>query len=246
MASSKPEIREIEIAKLSPNDYNPNVETKAKYKALVNHFREVGFTDPLKVRKRDPKDPDTIQTEYVLIDGEHRLRAYREVFPEAETIMCAVCDLTRAGAVVSTIAYNEIRGDENPIKMAVAIKIAVEGGKTIEEIETLTGMRKSRVEAYAELQEMPEGEKLPKFEDEESGQEDAPNPREPVVISFAVYEDEREIIERAITKAKRSLPPETDIDEERGKSLVILSEEYLRGAGTKGEAPAREGVTDGG
>ena len=243
MASHSPELKEIEIGKISPNDYNPNEEVKAKYRALVNHLTSVGFTDPLKVRPREAGDPDTILTEWVMVDGEHRLRAYQEVFPEAETILCALSKgpsgepMTRSEAILSTIAYNEIRGEENPIKMALAIKMAVEGGKSIEEIETLTGMRRGRIESYAELQEMPEGEKLPKFENVGTdGKEDAPNTREPVVMSFAVYDDEREIIEKAIAKAKRNLPPETDVDEERGKSLVIVSEDYLSGGHREGDS----------
>ena len=86
MSLPLPEIKKIKIIDLSPNLYNPQEMPKDKYKGLVGHMRSVGFTDPLKIRLKGVDDPEIIKTPYVLVDGEHRLRAFMEVFSDEDEI----------------------------------------------------------------------------------------------------------------------------------------------------------------
>jgi len=246
MSLPNPDLKEIEILNLTPNDYNPQEMPKDKYKGLVAHMRSVGFTDPLKVRPKGAGDPDDINTDYILVDGEHRLRAFMEVFPDAKTIMCAIMKgpsgqpLTRQEAIISTIAYNFQHGEENPIKMAAALKLALDSGVLIEDIEDLTGMKRNRLESFMEFDNLPDPEQnLPDFS---GGQEGVPTPKDPIIMSFAVYPDMRDVIEKALLKARADLPSEVDMDEERGQLLLILARSFL-GEPLKADASESEAGT---
>jgi hypothetical protein len=231
MSLPEPELKKIKLTDLSPNDYNPQEMPKDKYTGLVAHMRSVGFTDPLKVRPREENDPEIIKSPYVLVDGEHRLRAYMEVFPEETEILCAIMKgpegqyLTRQQAIVSTIAYNFQHGEENPIKMAQALRIALDGGMLIEDIEDLTGMKRNRIEAFMEFEKLPESS-LPPFEPDNSGSDLKPKD-DPIIMAFAVYPDDRVVIERAIASQKNHLPPDTAIEEEKGRCLLIICQKVL-------------------
>lgn len=232
MSLPLPEIKKIKITDLSPNDYNPQEMPKDKYKGLVGHMRSVGFTDPLKIRSKGDEDPETIKTPYVLVDGEHRLRAFMEVFSEEDEILCAIMKgpsgnpLSRTEAVISTIAYNFQHGDENPIKMASALKIALDDGILMEDIEDLTGMKRNRIENFMDFSNLPVGGggaiDGPGFEG--SGGGDGIERKEAIIISFSVYPEDRVKIEAILKKAEKFLEPETDIDEARGKQLLIALE----------------------
>jgi len=229
------ERKEIAITNISPNDYNPQEMAKDKYKGLVSHIRAVGFQSPLVVRERIADDPESIKTEYVLVDGEHRLRAFMEVFADAKEIPCTVMKkadgkpFTRHEAIISTIAFNHQRGEENPIKMAAALKMALDGGMIMEDIEDLTGMKRNRIESFLDFDSLPDVDTAPpKFEGSDNEAGSPIKTKDPIIMSFAVYPEMRDGIEKAISKARAELPSETDIDEERGKCLEIICEAYTK------------------
>ena len=231
MSLPDPEIKKIKIIDISPNDYNPQEMPKEKYRGLVGHLRAVGFSGTLHVRPRDEKeDPDTIKTPYVLVDGEHRLRAFIEVFPEATEIECSIMRgksgyMTRKEAIVSTIAFNFQHGEENPIKMAQALRMALDGGMLIEDVEDLTGMKRNRIEAFMDFEKLPETE-LPSFDNLNSG----PLPKikgDPIIMAFAVYPEDRAVIERALQAQQKDMPPDTAIEEEKGRCLTIMCQKLL-------------------
>jgi len=223
-----PEIKKVRIADLSPNDYNPQELPKDKYKGLVGHMRSVGFTDPLKIRPRGDEDPETITTPYVLVDGEHRLRAFMEVFSDEDEILCAIMKgpkgnpLTRTEAIISTIAYNFQHGEENPIKMAAALKLALDKGVLMEDIEDLVGMKRNRIESFMDFNTLPEGKSdLPNFANDLSK---GPERKEAVIVAFALYPEDRARMEEILKKFEHLVPQETDADEARGKTLLIALE----------------------
>jgi len=247
MGLPEPDLKKIKIVDLSPNDYNPQEMAKDKYKGLVNHIRSVGFTDPLKIRVTNKELGDPQDTPYVLVDGEHRLRAFMEVFPDEKEILCAMMKgpsgegLTRKEAIVSTVAYNFQHGEENAIKMGQALRLALEDGMLIEDIEDLTGMKRNRIESYMSFEELPELEnpEIPPFSDA-GDPEKFPKMKDPIIISFAIYPEDRDVIDRALTKMKAFLPPEVDIDEERGKCLLLMAQDVLGIMGAHEPPPEEE------
>jgi hypothetical protein len=232
MSSPRPDFKRIKIVEISPNDYNPQEMPKDKYQGLVGHMRSVGFTDPLKVRPVDKEGGDPQDTPFVMVDGEHRLRAFMEVFPEEMEIDCAVMRgpsgefLTRSEAIISTIAYNFQHGEENPIKMALALKLAMDSGIMMEDIEDLTGMKRNRIERFLEFdQPPPMNSNLPEFPG--ACAPELGSPKEPIIMSFAVYPEDRQVIENALANVEQYLPEEVDVDEQRGAELVIMSRMVL-------------------
>jgi hypothetical protein len=203
---------------------------KEKYQGLVGHLRAVGFSGTLHVRPREEgEDPETIKTPYVLVDGEHRLRAFMEVFPEATEIECSIMRgkngyMTRKEAIVSTIAFNFQHGEENPIKMAQALRLAIDGGMLVEDIEDLTGMKRNRIEAFMEFEKLP-ATAIPSFD---GPQEGLPKLKgDPIILAFAIYPEDRALIEKALSQQQKHLSPDTAIEEEKGKCLVILCQKVL-------------------
>lgn len=224
MSLPVPEIRKIKIIDISFNHYNPQEMPKEKFKGLVSHIRVTGFNMPLNIRPRTEDDPESIKTPYVLVDGEHRLRAFIEVFPEETEVTCSIRNLTMQQAIVSTIAYNFQHGEENPIKMAQALRMALDGGMLIEDVEDLTGMKRNRIEAFMDFEKLPETE-VPGFAPDNTG---LGKPKDdPIILAFAIYPEDRAIIDRALTAQQKHLGPDTMIEEEKGKCLVILCQKFL-------------------
>lgn len=223
---SEPVIKKIKITDISPNDYNPQEMPKEKFKGLVSHIRATGFNSPLNIRPKTEDDPDSITTPFVLVDGEHRLRAFMEIFPDEAEITCSIRELSRAQAILSTIAYNFQHGEENPIKMAAALREALDRGILIEDIEDITGMKRNRVEAFMDFQELPaSGEGLDSFNPADTG---GLKPKDdPIIMAFAVYPEDRAIIERAMGAQRPDLPPDTATEEEKGRCLVIMCQKIL-------------------
>ena len=229
----KSESRTIPIIDISPNDYNSQEMAKDKYRGLVSHIREVGFTDPIKVRKvrHDFGDPETLQTEWVIIDGEHRLRAYIEVYSDAMDIECKILkekdggDFTRAKALISTIAYNFQHGEDNPMKMSMILKEAVEKHRTtIDDIEEITGIKRNRIENFISFEDIPESHLGSGGFDGNDNGGGLPKARDMVIVSFAIDPDDRVKIEKAVNIISSRLGPEIDELEVRGICLIMMAE----------------------
>jgi len=111
MTDAKPELKYLPIDLLVPNDWNPNQESEATFLRLVEEIKDVGFIDPCEVVPLD-------DGRYVIIGGEHRWRAAKEV--GLEEIPCVILvgkkwtdeDLQR----LVTVRLNVLRGRLNPDK----------------------------------------------------------------------------------------------------------------------------------
>lgn len=231
MGRANPEIVDIDMKDISPNNYNPQEMPKDKFLGLVRHIRSVGFTDPIKIRAKDESDVAT--TPFVIVDGEHRMSAFLEAFPESKTIKCVKMvdengqPLKKAEAIVSTIAYNFQHGEENPVKMAGAIKMAMNSGILLEDIEDLTGMKRNRLETYIEFDNLPNpNDELGGFG---GGDSAGPivNEKDPIIVSFAIYPEDKVLLDKAMGIKKLELPEEVDLDEERGRTLMLMVQMVL-------------------
>lgn len=64
-------LKEVDINLVVENNYNPNVFTGQEYNLLLNSIKEFGQVIPLLVKQEENR--------YIIIDGEHRLKALKEL-----------------------------------------------------------------------------------------------------------------------------------------------------------------------
>jgi ParB-like chromosome segregation protein Spo0J len=139
-------IEWLEAARLTANDYNPNVVFSPELKLLERSIVLQGWTQPVLIGR----EGDTL----TIIDGFHRTRLaldskrikdkYRGLVP------CAVLAVTRPEAMLLTIRMNRAKGTHLAPRMAAIVKellevhqidakrIADEIGATAKEIELLS------------------------------------------------------------------------------------------------------------
>ena len=221
----------ISLSKISPNTYNPQEMTNSKFKNLIANIRKHGFTDPIKVRPVLDVEKDKISTPYVIVDGEHRYKAFKEVFLEEDKIDCIITPMeTLSDAMQATESANKIKGDSNPIKEAELYDYMIKDGITFEEIDELIGTDRDTIEAMIESLSIPD---LP---DEEIGftgsdiTEDSKvtnNVSEKIVMSFSIYPEQKKIINEAIKSIDKTLGTEMPEEDRRGEALHELSKLYF-------------------
>jgi len=117
----------ISVSKIEPNKFNPNVMPQEAYEALVQDMKMTGdrhdvsispiIVSPKNVFYNDPAaDPET----YVIIDGEHRWRAAKEL--GWQTIPCELHFLGEDLGKVMNYRRNRERGTVDPLKEAELFK----------------------------------------------------------------------------------------------------------------------------
>lgn len=103
----------LEVDRLVANTWNPNVQTDAEFKRLVEEIKEVGFIDFPQVI---PMDDGT----YRIIGGEHRVAAAKEL--GFRTLPCAVLTADRWQEEdlqkLVTVRLNVMGGKLDPARMA--------------------------------------------------------------------------------------------------------------------------------
>ena len=103
-------IEYVSAAELTPNDYNPNRQNEHEFTLLKSSILEDGFTDPVKVVERDGG-------QVVIVDGEHRWRAVRELAEEGklpdDTLAIVKLPMGEAQAKIATLRHNRARGTED-------------------------------------------------------------------------------------------------------------------------------------
>jgi len=102
-------IEYVSAADLTPNDYNPNRQGEHEFTMLKSSILEDGFTDPVKVVDRDGLT--------VIVDGEHRWRAVRELAEEGalpdDVLAIVRLPMNEAQAKIATLRHNRARGSED-------------------------------------------------------------------------------------------------------------------------------------
>ncbi len=134
------EITQIDLSKITVNDYNPNAVPEKTMNALKASMKRDGFLQPLLV-KQEGKD------KYVLIDGEHRYTAAHGIYPQAP---CIVLDSDDRTSKIITIAMNRFRGEFDTIKLAELI-VDLRERHSDEELEELMGFSQEEIGQYADL-----------------------------------------------------------------------------------------------
>jgi len=103
------EIKQIEISKIKPNSYNPNRMTEEKYKELVEEIKHLG---------RIPK-PLIIDTNYIIIDGEHTYKASKEL--KLKEAPCEIVEVDDFEKRRLTYKYNQ-HGEHDPVLLGTMFK----------------------------------------------------------------------------------------------------------------------------
>jgi len=108
------EILTVDINLVHPNPYNPNVVEDSVFEQLKKNIIQEGLIGAIVVR--DDKEKSG---EYVIIDGEHRWRAAKDV--GYKEIPIIVLDRKLPDAMIATINFNKLRGELDTIKLAEVI-----------------------------------------------------------------------------------------------------------------------------
>lgn len=197
------EVTLIELNRIVPNDYNPNVvpeDIMAKLRAEIAHK---GLCEPILVRSRGDG--------YEIVDGEHRWQICRDL--GWKEIPCIVKDYGDAEAKIKTLQLNYMRGSVIPIKLAHLIH-DLNKEITVEDLVKRLPYEKPEMMDSLELLKLPDdfGQRLEyQAREEEKAM--------PVVMSFVVPREQAEIIEKALEMAAQALPEQT-----KNKKALALGE----------------------
>lgn len=118
----KLDVTLLDIAKVKPNSWNPNVQNERQFQAEIESIMSNGFLAPILVRK----EGDT----YQIIDGEHRYKALSRIIQDGmsgaknvgelvstKKIPGIVIDVDEVHAKRLTIIMNETRGRADLAKL---------------------------------------------------------------------------------------------------------------------------------
>jgi ParB family chromosome partitioning protein len=211
------DITHIELNKIKPNTYNPNVvpeDMMAKLRAEIGHK---GLCEPILVRSRDDG--------YEIIDGEHRWQICRDL--GWEKIPCIVKDYDDAEAKIKTLQLNYLRGSVVPIRLAHLIH-DLNKESNLEDLEKRLPYEKPELMDCLELLKLPDdfGKSL-----EYQAMEEAKEM--PEVMTFVVPRLKVECIEKALEKASQWLPEGTK--NRKALALVEICFEFLEAQQVKEE-----------
>lgn len=225
MADNRLQITQIELDKIRPNPYNPNLvpdEIMAKLRAEI---AQKGLTQPIIVRSRGDA--------YEIVDGYHRWLICREL--GLKDIPCIVQDYTDTEAKIKTLQLNYMRGSAVPIKLASLIH-DLNREVTLEELAHRLPYDEPKMMDGLELLKLPEGYGK---EIEERAAKEAEEL--PFVIAFVVYKNQAKVIEEAIRLSSLGLPEGTK--NLKAMALEKICSEYIEGKKVKVEAEASCGAT---
>lgn len=138
-------IESRKIGELKPNEWNPNELPQDKLKQLKKEMVRVGYLQPILVNKDN-----------VVIDGHHRLKAFKELKGDDYSIPVVVVDMSDKEAKLQMVNMNLIKGIMNPKKLGDLLinleenfdKERLSGlvGMSIEEINILERIKENQME----------------------------------------------------------------------------------------------------
>jgi ParB/RepB/Spo0J family partition protein len=131
MSTSQLEIKTLPVADIAEAENNPNAMPQERFDLLVEAIREVGFLQPVLVRKA--------AAGYVLIDGHHRVRAALKLgLTEVPCVVAAGSLDDDDLAAATQIAMGRLRGDLDLAVVGRTMNDLVGKGWTIDDL-ALTG-----------------------------------------------------------------------------------------------------------
>lgn len=127
------ERKEISVEKLEPNNFNPNVMTKEEYSLLLQDMKACGSKHDLAIDRLlvSPKnvfynDPEAEEGVHVIIDGEWRWKAAKEL--GWDSISCEIRCISEDLAKALNYRRSKERGHIDPLKEATLFKSEIDKG----------------------------------------------------------------------------------------------------------------------
>ena len=215
MAGVGMEITLIELNKIVPNNYNPNVVTEDILAKLRAEIAQKGLCEPIIVRNSG--------NGYEVVDGEHRWQVCKDL--GWREIPCIIQDYTDAEAKIKTLQLNYMRGSAVPIKLASLIHDLSKEIK-LEDLAKRLPYEEPQMLNNMELLKLPEdfGKTI-----EEQARKDAEEL--PSVVSFVLYKKQLKMVEEAVKLALERLPKEAK--NLKAMALEHICAEFIAGQGVK-------------
>ena len=197
----------VDITRLVPNSYNPNEQSSFIYLREKRSIEKFGFVMPVLVREVGDK--------LIIVDGEHRYRAMREIHAEGIDIFTtpekdhkiprgkiAVKNLGVISDVYAkqlTILMNSLHGEDDTIKRSELIK-GLADEVDFADLADLLPFPEDELKNLIELADFD-------WEDYKSGDETRPEDDERwVTLKFRMAQDQAAIIQSAIERLVRQVP----------------------------------------
>lgn len=102
-------IEQIPMNKILLDESNPNKMTEKQMEALVKSIKDFGELQPILIDKQ-----------YMVVDGEHRFRAYQKL--GKETVPCIIIDIKGTQKRLLRQIMNKVRGEHDPFLDAEEFK----------------------------------------------------------------------------------------------------------------------------
>ena len=198
------DIKLIETSLIKPNDWNPNIVPEDILAKLRAEIRQKGLCEPIIVRSSG--------NAYEIVDGYHRWLICKEL--EFKEIPCIIQDFSDTEAKIKTLQLNYMRGSVVPVKLAFLIH-DLSKEISLEDLAKRLPYEEPQLMDSLELLKLPED-----FGKEIEAQAKKEAEELPSVISFVVYKEQLEVIEKAIKIVTESLP-------EGAKNLKALALEKI-------------------
>jgi len=108
------EIIMVDIGKIRPNKYNPNVMDEKVFEQTRKNVLKEGLVGAITCRE-DKKE----KGKYIIIDGEHRWKIAKSLGYTKMPII--VLERKLSDAMISTINFNKLRGEFDTLRLATVI-----------------------------------------------------------------------------------------------------------------------------
>lgn len=148
------EIEKVNVEELNENPWNPNEMPEEVFDKLKQEYERVGYLQPVLVR---PVEEDG-EERYEIVDGEHRWRAARQ--KGIEEINVVVKEMSDEDAKATTLNMNDVKGSDNPIRLAELLKDLQEEGNTTEELDELLLMEEEEIKQHELLLDAPDEDEV--------------------------------------------------------------------------------------
>ena len=202
------QIELVEIDQLKPNEYNPNEMTNEQMQVLIDDIKENGFVGPIVVNGKNE-----------IINGYHRWEAAKFLgYSRVPIIRFNPIDEDHQKML--TIGWNTKHGDMNPTKLAQLV-LDLSQRHSLDEMASRLGYSEEQIKDKLSMSQV-----TPEFMEQIKKQAEERQKEIPVVMNFAVSNEEQTIILDALELAGGKT---------NGEKLYRLSQEYLTQKTSNGE-----------
>lgn len=139
------QLLKLDLDRLDDAPRNANKMPEAKYRALVDSIKRLGFTQPILVR-------DSGDGRFEIVDGHHRRNALREL--GEKTAPCVVL-APGEDPRIAALAMNRLRGDVDLAVASIVIDELVEEGIEFAELN-ITGFSERELKDLVDALNQPE------------------------------------------------------------------------------------------